>query len=368
MDESVRRMRDFYAFKPGAQMVRKEFGFYVLDRWTQEGHIQKDTDLDALFGFDAPAKHDLGQLGWCEPALCPVFEEEVLEDRGAHELVRDFAGRSVLYFKGRRSGFMPEYVDHPVKDLKTFEENILWRMDPETPARYEDLDARMRLAREKAAERHIVCANLVGGYMYLRALIGPEQLLYAFYDQPELIHACMRAWLRLADHVTAVHQKYVTLDEVFLAEDICYNGGSLISPDMMREFLFPYYQQFLSGVRARQLDKARPLFVQVDTDGRATDVIDLYREAIGMNYMSPFEAACCDVVAVRKQYPDLLISGGFDKRILAAGKAEIDRELRRILSFMKPRGGYILTCDHGVPEEVSFDNYLHFRRRMLEWA
>ena len=87
-----------------------------------------------------------------------------------------------------------------------------------------------------------------------------------------------------------------------------------------------------------------------------------------MNYMSPFEATCCDVVAVRKKYPDLLISGGFDKRILAAGKAEIDAELRRILSFMKPRGGYILTCDHGVPEEVSFDNYLHFRRRMLEWA
>ena len=48
---------------------------------------------------------------------------KVLEDRGDYEVVQDFAGRHVLYFKGRRDGFMPEYLDHPVKDMKTWEEN-----------------------------------------------------------------------------------------------------------------------------------------------------------------------------------------------------------------------------------------------------
>ena len=32
--------------------------------------------------------------------------------------------------------------------------------------------------------------------MYLRALIGPEDLLYMFYDEPEVIHAAMQGWLR----------------------------------------------------------------------------------------------------------------------------------------------------------------------------
>ena len=32
------------------------------------------------------------------------------------------------------------------------------------------------------------------------------------------------------------------------------------------------------------------------------------------------------------------------------------------------RGGYIPTCDHGVPEEVSFENYLHFRHPAAEYA
>jgi methionyl aminopeptidase len=57
-----------------------------------------------------------------------------------------------------------------------------------------------------------------------------------------------------------------------------------------------------------------------------------------------------------------------DKRILAEGKDAIDREVDRILPAMKKRGGYFPTCDHGVPAEVSFENYVYFRKRMLEYA
>jgi hypothetical protein len=33
---------------------------------------------------------------------------------------------------------------------------------------------------------------------------------------------------------------------------------------------------------------------------------------------------------------------------------------------MLERGGYIPTCDHGVPDNVSLESYLHYRRRMCE--
>ncbi|MCL2514002.1 MAG: hypothetical protein FWF08_08880, partial [Oscillospiraceae bacterium] len=206
-----------------------------------------------------------------------------------------------------------------------------------------------------------------GGYMYLRSLIGPEDILYKFYDEPELIHDCMKTWLELADKVTSEYQKFISLDELFFAEDICYNSGLLISPDMVEEFLFPYYQQMITNVKKRQLDKSKKLFIQIDTDGNCIDAIDLYKK-IGMNYMSPFEVASgCDVAEVRKKYPDLLIRGGFDKRILAEGKDAIDRETDRIMPFMVKHGGYIPTCDHGVPEEVSFENYMHYRERIAEF-
>ncbi len=185
--------------------------------------------------------------------------------------------------------------------------------------------------------------------------------------EPELIHDCMKTWLELSDAVIEKHQQYVSLDEIYLAEDICYNHGPLIAPDMMRAFLFPYYQQLITNAKSRQKDKLRPLHIQIDTDGNANPVIDIYKE-IGMYYMSPFEVASgCDVVEVAKRYPDLRIRGGIDKRILAKDKEAIDLELERIMPFMKKRGGYIPCCDHGVPEEVSFENYMHYRKRMLEY-
>lgn len=88
-----------------------------------------------------------------------------------------------------------------------------------------------------------------------------------------------------------------------------------------------------------------------------------------MDAMLPFEVASgCDVVAVGRQYPDLVISGGIDKRILTRSKADIDREMERILPVMRRRGGYIPTCDHGVPVEVPYENYVHFRKRCLEFG
>ena len=367
MSPAAKKIRDFYAIKPDAGIIQTEFGYYCLDAWKAQGHITDSTNLGELFMYEDTGWVGLGGLGWCEAGFSPCFEEKVLEDRGDYELVQDFAGRHVLFFKARRNGFMPEYVEHPVKDMKTWEENCKWRMNPNSTERYADLEKNMQNTIKRANEGCIVQQGLVGGYMYLRSLAGPEDLLYMFYDQPELIHDCMKTWFELADRVISEHQKYVTLDEIFFAEDICYKSGSLISPDMMREFLLPYYQQLIDNIKSRQLEKSQHLFVQIDTDGNCYPVIDVYKE-IGMDHMSPFEVASgCDVVEVGKKYPDLRIRGGIDKRILAAGKEAIDREIDRIMPVMKKRGGYIPVCDHGVPEEVDFDDYMHYRKRMQEF-
>jgi len=367
MDLGARKRRDAYAITPDAPILHGEFGFYCLEEWYKQG-LDPEADLAELFGYDPSGNYGLGGIGGCEAAFDPAFEEKIIEDRGDHEVIQDFSGRHKLVFKGRRHGFMPEYMDHPVKDQKTWEEDCKWRMDPNSPGRWGDeFEKRIADATIAAGEGQIICQSLVGGYMYLRSLIGPADLLYAFYDMPDVIHDCMKTWLTLADTVIARHQEHVTLDEIFFLEDICYNHGSLISPEMMNEFLFPYYQQLLAGLRSRQIDKTRHLYVQVDTDGRCMDVIDQYREKIAMDVMSPFEVASgCDVVEIGCRWPDLAMRGGIDKRILAKSKKDIDEMVERILPALRARGGYIPNCDHGVPAEVSLDNYLHYRKRCLE--
>ena len=144
MSPSAKKIRDFYAITSDAPIYQKEFGFYVLEDWIQQGYLKPrdqvedyDAYLRDVFGYDEPAVFDLFGLGWTSAGFFPEFEVKVLEDRGEHEVVQDSAGRSVLYFKGRRNGFMPEYLDHPVKDWKTWEENVKWRLDKNTPGRIE---------------------------------------------------------------------------------------------------------------------------------------------------------------------------------------------------------------------------------------
>jgi uroporphyrinogen-III decarboxylase len=367
MQDSLKKIHDFYSLKPNAPIYQTEFGWYCMEKWTSEGYLKED-DIKQLFMFDDDVCFSLSGLGWCEAGFCPIFDEEIIEDRGAYEVVRDFAGRHVLYFKGRRNGFMPEYLDHPVKDFGTWEKDVKWRLSPDNDGRFNNYNTDINAAIDSAVKGFPIIQRCVGGYMYLRSLIGPENLLYMFYDNPELIHDCMKTWFELADAVTSKNQEKISFDEFFIGEDICYNHGSLISPDMIKEFLFPYYAQLIQNIKKRQIDKNKTLHFHVDTDGYCLSVIDLYRK-LGMDYMSPFEVASgCDVVKVAEKYPDLLISGGIDKRILASGTDAIDRELERIMPAMRLRGGYIPTCDHGVPEEVSFKNYLHYRQRMQEYC
>ena len=174
---NIQKTRDFYAQKKGAKILQQEFGYFVLDRWISEGHIKDKNELAKLVGLEDEGMVRYGNLGWCEAAFYPVFEEKVLEDRGEYELVQDFAGRHVLYFKDRRHGFMPEYLDHPVKDKTTWERDVKWRMAPDAAGRFgEGFKKGLASLEDKIKQGAMVGQNIIGGYMYLRSLAGPEDI------------------------------------------------------------------------------------------------------------------------------------------------------------------------------------------------
>jgi len=360
------RLRATYEFKPTDHLLRKEFYIWseALAAWKGQG-LPDDWEARNFFQFDEPATIGAAaRLGWCEPPFIPDYEEKVIADEGETEIIQDFAGRWLRCFKGRRHGFMPAYIRHPVTSMEDWERDVAPRLNPDDPTRYAKLD---QTTKEAAALRdkdgRMVTQGFIGGYMYLRALMGPEELLYAFVEQPELIRALMDRWFQFVDRGLDEIQRRIELDEISMGEDICYNQGLLISPKMVREFLLPHYKRVVERARARQ---RRRLYFMVDTDGWAGPAIPLYLEA-GMDGMMPFEVASkCDVVELGRQYPRLMMLGGIDKRVLAEGPGAIDRHLDYILPAMVKRGGFIPTCDHGVPDNVSLGNYLHYRRRICE--
>ena len=363
---SAERLRATYQRKPVDHLFRREFSIWgeAIERWKGEG-LPEDYSARNLFNFDAPAMTNVGlDLGWCEPPFRPAYEEKIVRAEGDTEVIQDAAGRWKRCFTGRRHGFMPTYVRHPVTGPEDWEQEVSVRLDPTEPGRYADLEAMSGKVRERvAAEGLMVRQGMVGGYMYLRALMGPEGVLFAFHDHPELVHRMMERWAELMNAGLERLQALISIDELALGEDICYNHGMLISPDMYHEFLLPHYRDVVSRARARQ---QTPLYFHVDTDGWAGPAIPLYVEA-GMDVMSPFEVASgCDVIEMGRQWPELVMMGGIDKRVLAAGTDAIEQHLQHIIPAMVRRGGYIPTCDHGVPDNVAFEDYLFYRTRICE--
>jgi len=363
---SAERIRATYELRPVDHLFRREFYFWpqAIERWKSEG-LPEDWQEQNVFGFDPdPWVAQPVHLGWCDCPFVPAYENKVLEDDGHTQIVQDTSGQVKRVIKDMPHGFMPTYLKNVVESRDDWERDVRRRLEPASPERWRGFDEKIAEAKRLVeAGSHLMSCNIIAGYMYLRDLFGPQKLLYAFYDAPDLIHECMKQWLHLMATCLVRVQDHVSVFRLFLAEDICYKSGPLISPAMFREFLAPYYRELVQTLRSRQHQR---LYFEVDTDGNPYDLLPAYIEC-GLDAMEPFEvAAGCDVVRAGELYPRLVIAGGIDKRILATGPGAIDRELERILPPMVARGGYHPTCDHGVPFDVSYANYCHYRRRVME--
>jgi uroporphyrinogen decarboxylase len=139
-------------------------------------------------------------------------------------------------------------------------------------------------------------------------------------------------------------------------EDMCYNAGPLLSPKHFRQFLVPHYRRIADLMQRHGVD-----VIWVDCDGKIDDLIPLWLES-GVNCMFPLEVGTwgADPIQYRREYGrELLMMGGFDKRILARGRDGIEAEVHRLTPLVE-EGGYIGFCDHLVPPDVPFENYVFY--------
>lgn len=203
--------------------------------------------------------------------------------------------------------------------------------------------------------------TLEGFFWFPRTLFGIENHLYAFYDEPELMHRMNR---ELTDyHLRALEKLLPVMKPEFMtfAEDMSYNHGPMISKELFDTFMLPYYRRIIPvlkdfGVR-----------VLIDTDGNVEPLIPWFKEA-GIEGVLPLERqAGVDVNRIRRNHPDWLMIGGYDKTIMHLGEEAMRREFERILPAMRS-GRYVPSVDHQTPPDVSVEQYRVYVRLLKEYA
>ena len=323
----------------------------TLQRWRDEG--MESDDLSEVFGFDAGFDYIPVNLGYY-----PMFEQKVISDDGKMRVRRNEYGITLEEKVGHST--IPNFIDYPVKTREDWETLKKERLDPNSPERFPDNWQEVaRSLKEKDA------ALQIGTWPYglfgtPRDLFGVEGLLMAFCEEPELIHDIIDYLTDFWIEIYKLILKDVQIDHIHIWEDMSCKHGPLISPAMIREFMMPNYKKIVEFAKQNGIS-----IVSIDTDGNVDLLLPIYEEC-GINLVLPFEVqAGSDVVKYRKDYPNISILGGIDKRELAYGYTEIDAELDRI-SELFTASGYIPSPDHQVHPEVSYENFMYYTRQLLK--
>lgn len=207
----------------------------------------------------------------------------------------------------------------------------------------------------------VIWITLEGFFWYPRTLFGIERHMYAFYDDPELIHR-MNADLT-EYHVGLLERLAKVCRPAFMtfAEDMSYNNGPMLSEALFDEFLAPYYRRLVPML------KEMGTRVLVDTDGNVMPLIN-WLKGVGVEGVLPLERqAGVDANVIRQLHPQWRMIGHYDKMVMPRGEQAMRQEFERLLPAMQ-KGGFVAGVDHQTPPSVSLEQYRTYVRLLKEYA
>lgn len=319
--------------------------------WPTQG-FPLDHDVRNHFGMDhTQVMVDVNLL------FDPMFDVKVIAETDERFVYIDIDGVQRIFLKQQAT--IPTAVEWPIHDRASWEQLKDERLSLKSissrfPPNWDRLRAEYRNRDYPLA---------IGGYPHglfgtLAHLLGYETLFYWYFDEPALLHDMLSTftdlWIRVYEEVLA----QVDVDHIHFWEDISAGKGPMVSLDLVREFMLPYYKRIIDFLKA----KGMKIFF-VDTDGDCSSLIPLFR-SVGVTGMYPFETHCgMDIVKVRKEHPELQILGGIPKGEIGGEPARIDRILRPAAEVLET-GGFVPFADHFIPPEVPWVGFQYYRARL----
>lgn len=297
---------------------------------------------------------------WIKHEMIPQFEEKVIEEKEHTLIVQDWKGNvceiskeyDVTYLRYPKDFVTRRWITCPVLNRDDWEAMKL-RYDSDNPER---VPANITELGEKLKNRdYIIGFVFPGPFWQMREWLGAENLYMLFIDDPEFVKDMTNFWKDYVSHLLKKVLPYVNVDFIYISEDIAYKERAMISPKMVREFLQPTYIQWNEIIKANDC----PIYM-MDSDGFIGELIPMWIES-GINACDPVEVASGnDINGFRKTFgKKIAFLGGVDKRAIAKGGSIIRDEMERIEPVIRS-GGYIPGCDHGVPSDVGWNEFVEY--------
>lgn len=224
-----------------------------------------------------------------------------------------------------------------------------------------DREKWQKWAEEQKRGEVVLWFTVDGFFWFARRLLGIERHLYAFYDEPELLH---RINTDLTEWILGVIEEVCSIctpDFMTFAEDMSYNHGPMLSKETFEVFMQPYYQRVIPLLREKGI------LPFIDSDGDVTLPAHWFAGA-GLEGILPLERqAGVDIAVLRQQHPRMKFIGHFDKMTMNKGEAAMRAEFERLLPTAA-HGGFLISCDHQTPPGVSYQDYQTYISLFKEYS
>ena len=353
---------DKIPFRPGSGRES------TLARWHKEGLPEDRNQLEFVMetiGIEPDKTKPPVNLG-VDFKMMPQFEEKVLEHKNGHYICQDWKGNvceisdefDVTYLQTGKDFVTRRWIGCPVENRDDWEQ-MKCRYDVNTPGRFpDDFAERCKQTQDRDWVLNI---SFSGPFWQLREWCGFEELCMMTIEQPDLVEEMAEFWTNFVSATLGRILEHIVPDSIHISEDMAYKAKAMISPAMTRQFCMPSWKKWSGQVR----DAGCPI-VDIDSDGFIGELIPLWIES-DVNVCDPIEvAAHCDINDFRNQFGyQMAYWGGVDKRCIAKGGQSIRDELKRIEPVIKG-GGFIPGCDHGVPHDISWPDFVDYCRLLAQ--
>ena len=188
-----------------------------------------------------------------------------------------------------------------------------------------------------------------------------QDVLLALYDHPDLVKSTLDLIADIYIDAIQLARRYLEFDFGVISEPIASRSGTVISPQMFRDFLLPCYRKVIDFFHDNEM---RPVIFW--SIGTVNSLIPMAVEAgvdgIWINQV----ADAVSYTNLRKEYPGLLLIGGLDATVLGQDQDAIRTEVTSKVPPLLATGRYLPALDDNPRENVPYENYLFYRELLRE--
>lgn len=239
-------------------------------------------------------------------------------------------------------------VDTPIKSREDWVKYKVPSVN--TPGRLKILEDSIAANDKQLA----IAAGFLGPFtMMTWYLMDFETLSMSLFMDPDLVHQMNDAFVEWALGSAKLAFETGGVDLFHISDDWGGTGGLLISPEQFREFFIAPFSKLVQGLKSYGLP------VIMHNDGNLWEILDDLVNT-GIDAYHPVEkAALMDLARVKQLYKGRIcpIGNVNNKTTMVTGTPEdVIKETLECLKTGAPGGGYILSTDHSLHDDIPLQN------------